>query len=155
MTTSAGIVAPIAAVTPGTHAEAARARDGRGVAGAFTRERLGVLAHQGVLQHDRATTLKTWTVAETISASRGWVSHCLLSLVVGCARGIAALRSSAVWAWIDVTATLDPTRTPVFQGDASDEVRFLKDMRKGDKLTLSVYSLGAHSGTHIDAPMHF
>src|SRR5438034_3323354 len=28
-------------------------------------------------------------------------------------------------------------------------------MRKGDKLTLSVYSLGAHSGTHIDAPMHF
>ena len=32
---------------------------------------------------------------------------------------------------------------------------FLKDMRKGDILTLSVYSLGAHSGTHIDAPMHF
>src|SRR2546427_10308472 len=32
---------------------------------------------------------------------------------------------------------------------------FLKDMRKGDKLTLSVYSMGAHSGTHIDAPMHF
>src|SRR3989475_10387337 len=31
----------------------------------------------------------------------------------------------------------------------------LKDMRKGDKLTLSVYSMGAHSGTHIDAPMHF
>jgi arylformamidase len=32
---------------------------------------------------------------------------------------------------------------------------FLKDMRKGDVLTLSVYSMGAHSGTHIDAPMHF
>ena len=32
---------------------------------------------------------------------------------------------------------------------------FLKDMRKGDALTLSKYSLGAHSGTHIDAPMHF
>jgi arylformamidase len=32
---------------------------------------------------------------------------------------------------------------------------FLKDMRKGDPLTLSAYSLGAHSGTHIDAPMHF
>jgi arylformamidase len=28
-------------------------------------------------------------------------------------------------------------------------------MRKGDMLTLSVYSMGAHSGTHIDAPMHF
>jgi arylformamidase len=32
---------------------------------------------------------------------------------------------------------------------------FLKDMRKGDRLTLSAYSMGAHSGTHIDAPMHF
>jgi arylformamidase len=32
---------------------------------------------------------------------------------------------------------------------------FLKDMRKGDGFTLSKYSLGAHSGTHIDAPMHF
>jgi arylformamidase len=32
---------------------------------------------------------------------------------------------------------------------------FLKDMRKGDGFTLSVYSMGAHSGTHIDAPMHF
>jgi arylformamidase len=29
------------------------------------------------------------------------------------------------------------------------------DMRKGDALTLSSYSLGAHAGTHIDAPMHF
>jgi arylformamidase len=32
---------------------------------------------------------------------------------------------------------------------------FLKDMRKGDGFTLSAYSMGAHSGTHIDAPMHF
>ena len=32
---------------------------------------------------------------------------------------------------------------------------FLKNMRKGDGLTLSKFDLGAHSGTHIDAPMHF
>jgi arylformamidase len=32
---------------------------------------------------------------------------------------------------------------------------FLKDMRKGDGFTLSAYSMGAHSSTHIDAPMHF
>src|SRR5437773_7467765 len=57
--------------------------------------------------------------------------------------------------WIDVTATLDPARTPVYAGDAPMQFGFLKDMRKGDKLTLSVYSLGANSGTHIDAPMHF
>ncbi len=57
--------------------------------------------------------------------------------------------------WIDVTATLDPATTPVYEGDAPMKFEFLKDMRKGDALTLSVYSLGAHSGTHIDAPMHF
>ncbi len=57
--------------------------------------------------------------------------------------------------WIDVTATLDPATTPVYEGDAPMKFDFLKDMRKGDALTLSAYSLGAHSGTHIDAPMHF
>ena len=57
--------------------------------------------------------------------------------------------------WIDVTATLDPSTTPVYEGDAPMTFEFLKDMRKGDAFTLSKYSLGAHSGTHIDAPMHF
>jgi arylformamidase len=57
--------------------------------------------------------------------------------------------------WIDATATLDPATTPVYEGDAPLKFDFLKDMRKGDALTLSAYSLGAHSGTHIDAPMHF
>ncbi len=57
--------------------------------------------------------------------------------------------------WVDVTATLDPATTPVYEGDAPMKFEFLKDMRKGDALTLSAYSLGAHSGTHIDAPMHF
>jgi arylformamidase len=58
-------------------------------------------------------------------------------------------------AWIDVTATLDPAMTPVYDGNAPLRFEFLKDMRKGDGVTLSAYSLGAHSGTHIDAPMHF
>lgn len=57
--------------------------------------------------------------------------------------------------WLDATATLDPATTPVYEGDAPMRFDFLKDMRKGDGLTLSAYSLGAHSGTHIDAPMHF
>ena len=57
--------------------------------------------------------------------------------------------------WIDATATLDPATTPVYEGDAPMKFDFIKDMRKGDGLTLSAYSLGAHSGTHIDAPMHF
>jgi arylformamidase len=57
--------------------------------------------------------------------------------------------------WIDVTATLDPATTPVYEGDAPLKFEFLKDMRQGHNLTLSAYAMGAHSGTHIDAPMHF
>jgi arylformamidase len=57
--------------------------------------------------------------------------------------------------WVDVTATLDPATTPIYEGDAPMRFDFLKDMRRGDAFTLSVYSMGAHSGTHIDAPQHF
>ena len=99
-------------------------------------------------------TLKTWTVAEAIIGVAGLGFTLLLSLVVACAPERATGDLSAQ-GWIDVTATLDPARTPVYEGDAPMKFDFLKDMRKGDLLTLSVYSLGAHSGTHIDAPMHF
>src|SRR5204862_6956251 len=61
----------------------------------------------------------------------------------------------AATGWIDATATLDPRTTPVYAGDAPMKFDFLKDMRKGDAFTLSAFSLGAYSGTHIDAPMHF
>lgn len=57
--------------------------------------------------------------------------------------------------WIDVSATLDPARTPVYEGDAPMRFDFLRHMRTGDFVTLSAYSMGAHSGTHVDAPMHF
>ena len=57
--------------------------------------------------------------------------------------------------WIDVTATLDPATTPVYEGNAPLVFDFQLDMRKGDALSLSKLSLGAHSGTHIDAPQHF
>src|SRR5438046_9303651 len=57
-------------------------------------------------------------------------------------------------AWIDATATLDSATTPVYEGDAPMRFAFLKDMRRGDPLTLSVFSLGAHSGTHVHPPMH-
>lgn len=67
----------------------------------------------------------------------------------------AAMGALSSQGWIDATATLDPAKTPIYEGDAPMKFDFLKDMRKGDALTLSVYSLGAHSGTHIDAPMHF
>jgi len=58
-------------------------------------------------------------------------------------------------AWIDATATLDPKTTPVYPGNAPLRFDFVSDMRRGDGFTLSALSLGAHSGTHIDAPSHF
>jgi arylformamidase len=75
--------------------------------------------------------------------------------VIGAVSLPSSLAGQRAGNWIDVTATLDPVTTPVYEGDAPMKFDFLKDMRKGDALTLSAYSLGAHSGTHIDAPMHF
>src|SRR5206468_1898292 len=130
-----------------------------GAGGGFNR----VLVESGVgqaiadvaLGSHASPLLLAWTVAETIIGVAGLGFTMLLSLVMGCTprdRGAPELSGAG---WIDVTATLDPARTPVYQGDAPMKFDFLKDMRKGDKLTLSVYSMGAHSGTHIDAPMHF
>jgi arylformamidase len=86
---------------------------------------------------------------------------CVVAVVVlaaAAARPIAAQRhvaTSRASTWIDATATLDPATTPVYEGNAPLEFRFMLDMRKGDPLALSAFSLGAHSGTHVDAPMHF
>ena len=155
MTTSAGIVAPIAAATPGTHPELLVLATGAGSLVLSHVNDSGFWLIKEFFNMTVQQTLKTWTVAETIIGVAGLGFTLLLSLVVGCAsRDRGAPELSGV-GWIDVTATLDPARTPVYQGDAPMKFDFLKDMRKGDKLTLSVYSMGAHSGTHIDAPMHF
>ena len=82
----------------------------------------------------------------------------LATAALGCSsqpQGTTTVAGSTSVGWIDATATLDPATTPVYAGDAPMKFDFLKDMRKGDGFTLSAYSLGAHSGTHMDAPMHF
>src|SRR6266705_847752 len=98
----------------------------------------------------------TWPIKESFNMTvpQTLKTCTLLVLVVGCAPREPGTRELSGEGWIDVTATLDPATTPVYAGDAPMKFDFLKDMRKGDKLTLSVYSMGAHSGTHIDAPMH-
>jgi len=151
MTTSAGLVAPIAAGTPGTHAELLVLATGAGSLVLSHVNDSGFWLIKEFFNMTVQQTLKTWTVAETIIGVAGLGFTLLLSLVVGCSPREHGLGQG----WIDVTATLDPATTPVYQGDAPMKFDFLKDMRKGDKLTLSVYSMGAHSGTHIDAPMHF
>ena len=78
-----------------------------------------------------------------------------IPFAIACASTSQRAPSATTGNWTDVTTTLDPATTPVYEGDAPMRFEFLKDMRKGDAFTLSVYSLGAHSGTHVDAPMHF
>ena len=88
----------------------------------------------------------------------GFSRFIVLAAALGCSsqrQGTTTVAGSTSVGWIDATATLDPATTPVYAGDAPMKFDFLKDMRKGDGFTLSAYSLGAHSGTHIDAPMHF
>jgi arylformamidase len=91
-----------------------------------------------------------WTIAAcAVICTVAFIEHPTASSLV------TAAYASPPKKWIDATATLDPATTPVYEGDAPMSFEFLKDMRKGDGFTLSKYSLGAHSGTHIDAPMHF
>lgn len=44
---------------------------------------------------------------------------------------------------------------PVWPGDAPFSIRRVSDMDAGDHNNLSELCLGAHTGTHVDAPLHF
>jgi len=95
--------------------------------------------------------MKAFTLAGALAAFG-------LAFVLGCAAAHSpsgSIPNPGDGGWIDATATLDPATTPIYAGDAPMKFEFLHDMRKGDAFTLSAYSMGAHSGTHVDAPMHF
>src|SRR5689334_10385823 len=57
--------------------------------------------------------------------------------------------------WIDISAPIDAKTTPVYPGNAPVKLEFMMSYDKGDPLALSAFSFGAHTGTHVDAPMHF
>src|SRR4029079_3119970 len=80
---------------------------------------------------------------------------CLCVAAAPCASASNRGASGADAGYIDATVTLDQSTTPVYEGDAPMRFEFLQEIRRGAPLTLSAYSLGAHSGTHVDAPMHF
>ena len=153
MTTAAGIVAPIAAAVPGTNAELLVLATGAGSLMLSHVNDVGFWLIKEYFNMTTQQTLKTWTVAETIIGVAGLALVLLLSLAP--LPSSAAPARAAVGEWIDVSAPLDPATTPVYEGDPPMKFTFVKDMRKGDGLTLSSLTLGAHSGTHIDAPMHF
>ncbi|HET8712519.1 MAG TPA: gluconate:H+ symporter, partial [Gemmatimonadales bacterium] len=155
MTTAAGIVAPVAVATGGTSPELLVLATGAGSLVLSHVNDSGFWLIKEFFNMTVAQTLKTWTVAETIIGVAGLGFTLLLSLLVGCAPRKPDPNELSARGWVDVTATLDPATTPVYEGDAPMKFDFLKDMRNNDNFTLSVYSMGAHSGTHIDAPMHF
>jgi len=56
--------------------------------------------------------------------------------------------------WIDISAPLR-NHMPVFTGDPPFHIERALTIAGGDVCNLSTMQLGAHSGTHVDAPIHF
>jgi arylformamidase len=54
----------------------------------------------------------------------------------------------------DVSVPLSAT-TPTYPGDPKIEIKEWATLANGDAANVSVLHMGAHSGTHVDAPVHF
>lgn len=54
----------------------------------------------------------------------------------------------------DVTVPLSES-VPTYPGDPRFEIEFTRRLAAGDSCNLGRFSLGAHAGTHVDAPYHF
>jgi len=55
---------------------------------------------------------------------------------------------------IDISVPISSTM-PVYKGDPPVSIARVASFDKGDNMTLSRLSMGAHTGTHLDAPLHF
>jgi arylformamidase len=77
------------------------------------------------------------------------------ALIAAIAHAVVSGAAPRAGGWIDVSAPIDPRTAPVYPGNAPIKLEFMLDYDKGNKLALSSYSLGAHTGTHVDAPLHF
>jgi arylformamidase len=62
--------------------------------------------------------------------------------------------SSLAGRWIDISA---PVRNGMvhWPGDPAFHIERATDQEKGDVATVSRMTLGVHTGTHMDAPLHF
>ena len=54
----------------------------------------------------------------------------------------------------DVSVPLSTT-TPTYPGDPKIEIKEWTTLANGDAANVTVLHMGAHSGTHVDAPVHF
>ena len=56
--------------------------------------------------------------------------------------------------WIDISVSLKDALVR-WPGDPPVSIKRMKDIEQGDTANVSVISMGVHSGTHMDAPIHF
>lgn len=56
--------------------------------------------------------------------------------------------------WIDISVPLKDAMVH-WPGDPPVSIKRVKNIEQGDTANLSVISMGVHSGTHVDAPLHF
>jgi arylformamidase len=54
----------------------------------------------------------------------------------------------------DISVSIDPD-LPVWEGDPPVIIRSAASIERGDIANISRLEIGAHTGTHIDAPIHF
>ncbi|MGZ4266225.1 MAG: cyclase family protein [Solirubrobacteraceae bacterium] len=55
---------------------------------------------------------------------------------------------------VDVSVTIRPSM-PIYAGDPGVAIELAKAIERGDPANVSRLELGAHTGTHVDAPRHF
>jgi arylformamidase len=56
--------------------------------------------------------------------------------------------------WIDVSVTIQDGMVH-WPGDDAVSIRRAMEIKKGDDANVTAISMSAHTGTHIDAPLHF
>ena len=56
--------------------------------------------------------------------------------------------------WIDVSVTLRNGMVS-WPGDSVARISHVLEIERGDPCTVSLLEIGAHTGTHMDAPAHF
>ena len=64
------------------------------------------------------------------------------------------MRTTEKDGWIDVSIPLRNDMV-TWPGDPAVNIARVSDRDRGDEYTLSLVSLSTHTGTHIDAPLHF
>ncbi len=65
-----------------------------------------------------------------------------------------AVKNPAVRKWTDITRAIDDSLI-TWPGRARPQHRWEKSLRSGDHCNVSFWQMSAHSGTHMDAPLHF